>query len=659
MGVVAAALFFVSILLHELGHAFQALRDGMRIDGITLWLFGGVARFKGMFPSAGAEFRIAIAGPAVSAAIAAFFGLLILLGRGIDLPAAVQGVIDYLWRINVLLLAFNLVPALPLDGGRVLRAWLWHRQESFSAATRSAAAAGKAFGFVLIAVGVMNFLAQAGGGSLWLAFLGWFLIQAARAEASSVLVYQALRNHSVGQLMTRDPVTVSPEMSISQFFDRVAEGRGHLFYPVATDGDFKGLVSLEDANAVPSGERSTRKVSQVVRDRSQPAVVTADMEVSDVLETLDQPPQRAAVVEDGRLVGILSPSDVRRALRMQQVRGSYAEAKTKRAGLLVWAVVTAVYAIVAGLLYRPAVVVLQPGPTLDVGHGITITGATVDDINGSYLLTSVVLDRPNALGALSAGLLSDREILPMSEVFPSGQDQSDSFDRQKEVFRQSRVLAAAAAAAGTGTDVAIEGTGVIVQDVLPAAPASGELHAGDVIVEVDGRQVKVADELRDAVSSRPSGTSFNLTVERRGDPLRVEVSSARLSGMAEGSVGIGVIIATRDLSIDLPFEIEFQEQNIGGPSAGLIYALAIADMLDPEDHAGGKIVAATGTIGIDGAVGRVGGVSAKAVSVEEAGADLFLVPQAEVDLVMIEGLEVRGVSTLGEALRVLEQVIEA
>jgi PDZ domain-containing protein len=129
--------------------------------------------------------------------------------------------------------------------------------------------------------------------------------------------------------------------------------------------------------------------------------------------------------------------------------------------------------------------------------------------------------------------------------------------------------------------------------------------------------------------------------------------------MAEGSVGIGVIIATRDLSIDLPFEIEFQEQNIGGPSAGLIYALAIADMLDPEDHAGGKIVAATGTIGIDGAVGRVGGVSAKAVSVEEAGADLFLVPQAEVDLVMIEGLEVRGVSTLGEALRVLEQVIEA
>ena len=154
MAVVAALLFFLSILLHELGHAIQARRDGMEIEGITLWLFGGVAQFKGMFPSAGAEFRIAIAGPLVSLAIGIFF---VLLAVGLSIPVEVDGVAAWLGYINLTLLVFNLLPALPLDGGRVLRSALWKLRGDFGWATRVSAAIGRGFGYLFIVGGVAMF----------------------------------------------------------------------------------------------------------------------------------------------------------------------------------------------------------------------------------------------------------------------------------------------------------------------------------------------------------------------------------------------------------------------------------------------------------------------------------------------------------------------
>ncbi|MBA3839549.1 MAG: site-2 protease family protein, partial [Thermoleophilaceae bacterium] len=151
MALVAATLFFCSILAHELGHAIQAIRDGMEIDGITLWLFGGVAKFKGQFPSAGAEFRIAVGGPLVSLAIGISF---VVLGVLLPLPAAVDGVVMWLGYINLILLVFNLLPALPLDGGRMLRAALWYFRSDFRSATRVAAGLGRVFGQLLIAGGL-------------------------------------------------------------------------------------------------------------------------------------------------------------------------------------------------------------------------------------------------------------------------------------------------------------------------------------------------------------------------------------------------------------------------------------------------------------------------------------------------------------------------
>ena len=160
MAVVAAFLFFASLLLHELGHALQARREGMEIDGITLWLFGGIARFKGMFPSAGAELRIAVAGPLVSLLLGCLFVAIAAAG---GLASAVEGVAAWLGFINLILLAFNLLPALPLDGGRVFRPLLWLRTGDFARATRFAADVGRGLGYLLVCAGCSSSSCRAPG----------------------------------------------------------------------------------------------------------------------------------------------------------------------------------------------------------------------------------------------------------------------------------------------------------------------------------------------------------------------------------------------------------------------------------------------------------------------------------------------------------------
>src|SRR5437588_2988340 len=180
MGIAAGVLFVASLLLHELGHALRAIKEGMEIDGITLWLFGGVARFKGMFPSAGAEFRIAIAGPVVSAVLCAVFSGITMALNHISAPAQIVGVTNYVAFINGVLLAFNMIPALPLDGGRVYRAYQWYRQGDFTAATLTAARTARVLSGGLIALGLLSFVSGANTGGLWLSFIGFFVLQAAQ-----------------------------------------------------------------------------------------------------------------------------------------------------------------------------------------------------------------------------------------------------------------------------------------------------------------------------------------------------------------------------------------------------------------------------------------------------------------------------------------------
>lgn len=312
MAVAASLAFFASILLHELGHALQARRDGMQIDGITLWMFGGVARFGGMFPSAGAEFRIAAAGPLVSLILAAgFVGAAFIPG----LPASADGVVSWLGFTNAALLIFNLIPALPLDGGRMLRAALWAKSGDLKRATNLAAGTGRFLALGLIGLGFAMVAFQDAVGGIWLAFIGWFVLQAAGAEARYVSGSSPgmLR---VGDMMTHDPVTAAPGDTLEE----VAAAAFHIdpadAYAVMEDDRVVGLLPLERLHAVPRAEWPERRVSEVMIARFEAPVLGVDDGLPVALATMEGAHVESALVLEGeRLVGLLRVADIARALR--------------------------------------------------------------------------------------------------------------------------------------------------------------------------------------------------------------------------------------------------------------------------------------------------------------------------------------------------------
>jgi Zn-dependent protease len=314
MAIVAAVLFFASLLLHELGHAFEAQREGMEIDGITLWLFGGVAKFKGMFPSAGAEFRIAIAGPLVSLVL----GVVFSLGAwAVSTTDAVDAVVAWLGYINLALLVFNMLPALPLDGGRVLRSALWHVRGDFLTATRAAARIGRGFGFLLIAGGLFLFVFQGSFSGAWLAFIGWFLLQAATAEDRYALVSETLGGVRVRDLMVREPVTVPASMSLARFMDEIAWNRRFTSYPVVDGGRVVGLLAFRCVAEVPRSEWETRLVRDCMIPRERVPVFDEDDAAVDALARLSETElNRGIVLDDGRLTGFVSITDLARALEV-------------------------------------------------------------------------------------------------------------------------------------------------------------------------------------------------------------------------------------------------------------------------------------------------------------------------------------------------------
>src|SRR6266511_4341377 len=290
MAVVAALLFFTSLLLHELGHAVVAKREGMEIEGITLWLFGGVARFRGAFPSAGAEFRIAVAGPLVTVVLGGVFVTLAAWG---NLPDEADGVVAWLGYINLFLLAFNLLPALPLDGGRILRSLLWRVKGDFGWATQIAAATGRVFGFLMIAVGI--------------ALLGYASVQ------------EALRGLQVHNLMTRDPVTVESDATLGEVVDRVTATRRHTTYPVVEDGRAIGLLPFSRLAGIPRADWDHRRVRECMLGLDEvPTLEQSEDAVEALTELQGSPVRRALVVDDGRLVGLLSLSDLAHAIQLRR-----------------------------------------------------------------------------------------------------------------------------------------------------------------------------------------------------------------------------------------------------------------------------------------------------------------------------------------------------
>jgi Zn-dependent protease len=317
VSVVAAMLFYVSLLSHEMGHAIVARRLGVKVEGITLWVFGGVARLRSDAATPGIEAKIAIAGPVVSLVLAIFLGAATF---GLDAgagPPLVEGACAWLALSNATLLLFNLIPAFPLDGGRILRAWLWRRRHDRYRATRTAAWLGRAAAFVMIGAGLLSIFLQEAISGLWLIFLGWFLMSASRSEESHVLMFEALEGLRVGDLMSRDPMVAPGWITVEEFLrSYVLPGRQSIAYPLKTfDGALDGLVTLTRLAHVPLDARHFTRVRDVGTGMDQVAQASSGEPVTAVLDRVGRSEEgQVLVIDGGRLVGLLSPTDITRAL---------------------------------------------------------------------------------------------------------------------------------------------------------------------------------------------------------------------------------------------------------------------------------------------------------------------------------------------------------
>ena len=320
-GVAGAVLFFASLLAHELGHAIVARSRGVRVEGITLWLFGGVARLSGDTVSAGAEFWLTAVGPLITLVVGGLFAIIALLvGNGAPLVGAMFG---WLAGINVLLAVFNLIPAFPLDGGRILHSIIWSVTGNRVRATKIAAWLGRAFGYLMIAAGLFEVIyLRSTLGGIWLAFLGWFLLGAAGSEESQALLRRALRGVRVGDVMTAEPVTAPDWITVQDLIDRFVMSHHFTSYPVRDfDGKLTGLVTLKRIGQVPPEARTTTQVRAIALPLSEVKIAQRSEELVDLLGRLDDPGHRRVLVMDGdRLVGILSPRDISHALDVAGLR---------------------------------------------------------------------------------------------------------------------------------------------------------------------------------------------------------------------------------------------------------------------------------------------------------------------------------------------------
>ncbi|MFV0132055.1 site-2 protease family protein [Streptomyces sp. HMX87] len=312
-GLLGAFVFLLSLLAHELSHALVARRNGVEVDDITLWLLGGIARLKSEAATPAAEVRIAGVGPLVSLLLGVFFGGLTWLFGALYGPGLVVETLAWLAGINLLLAVFNVLPAAPLDGGRLLRALVWRRTGNPLRATVVATGAGRALGWVLIGVGLYLLLFGAVFSGLWLAVIGWFLIAMATAESGQAKLRELLSGVPVRQAMGRDPVTVPASVTVAQFLAAPEYRYRHSAFPVLDAEQHPvGLVSVKTAAGVPDIERDLPVTSVMIPVEEIPTPHPDDPLVS-VLPALDSSPaHRALAVENGRVAGMVTSSDVSR-----------------------------------------------------------------------------------------------------------------------------------------------------------------------------------------------------------------------------------------------------------------------------------------------------------------------------------------------------------
>jgi len=321
--IIAALLFLASLLAHELAHSLVARRNGIEVESIVLWLLGGVAQLRGEPKTPGADFRIAIVGPLTSLLLAVGFGLAAAGVASLGSAGLPLGVLMYLAATNALLAVFNLIPAAPLDGGRVLRAALWRWRGNRHTAAINAARAGRIFGFIMIALGVVQVVTGRGLDGVWLALIGWFLVSAATAEEQQARLSGRMAGITVGQVMATRPTVLDGNLTVDDFVAQVALTHQFSTYPlIDADGRLTGLATLNRVRAVPPNLRATTRLRDIACPPNEVPTARPDEPLTDLLERMQGCADgRAVVVDDaGRVIGVLSASDVTRALELADIR---------------------------------------------------------------------------------------------------------------------------------------------------------------------------------------------------------------------------------------------------------------------------------------------------------------------------------------------------
>ena len=308
MGAITAVMLFVSVLLHELGHSLVAIRYKVPVSKITFFIFGGVSQITTEPPSAGAEFWVTIAGPAVSFGLAIIFWELRPLVIHV---APLLALTKYLAMLNLVLGVFNLIPGFPLDGGRIFRAIVWGLNRNFQRATVIAAVTGRFFGFLFVFLGVWQVLAGNFINGLWIAFIGWFLESAATNQVQQQVVKDLLAGHKVSEVMSRDYVQVSGDIALQELVDKQVLTGGHRCFVVSRDGVSAGLVTLSEIKKIPRSSWPTTTATQAMIPSEKLISADPNAEVWTTIEKMGRDGiNQMPVMEHSAIIGMLSRDDL-------------------------------------------------------------------------------------------------------------------------------------------------------------------------------------------------------------------------------------------------------------------------------------------------------------------------------------------------------------
>jgi Zn-dependent protease len=318
MGLLSALLLFGSVLLHELSHSYVAIRHGIPVERITLFLFGGMAQITKEAGTPKSEFLITIAGPICSFLLALLFWILKRGVQQIDPERLFVMMFGYLTTINAVLAIFNLIPGFPLDGGRMLRAYLWHRHGDIERATYTASRVGLGVAFALIFLGFIQVFGGNLIGGLWLIFIGLFLQQAAEVGYGQMVGQQALAGLKAKEFMTTTVVTVSPEMTLEQAIEEYFFHHAYICYPVTSQGELRGMLTLDHVTGVPRDTWKNRTAQEVMTEATAANTVSPETPITEVLTKMGSDgTSRMPVVEGKRLVGIITRRDVMKLLQIR------------------------------------------------------------------------------------------------------------------------------------------------------------------------------------------------------------------------------------------------------------------------------------------------------------------------------------------------------